>query len=344
MASAAEAHYLCAILNAAKFTELARPLMSYGKDERHFDKNIWQLPVPQYEPVNDLHARLSARGVELEAAVAALSLDTNRRHFAAVQRDVREFLACFDASKDVEELVEELLLTVRLTTTSLQVEFGSPPAAVEDGGLGGGSFQDGLDGAVEFVRVVGGEVAQGRPLQVGPEVFDRGEVGGVGGERFESQPGVVGADGADVGSFVAVPAVPGHDHPSAEVAEQVAEEVGDGRPGEGAVDKGAEVEAESAASGRAGEGGDDRHLLPVPAADEEAGRSAAGRQGAADQGGEHHAAFVDEDNGGPLAARPFCRRGQSCVRHRSMAARSASRATRCSFCGVMPRSASQPLR
>jgi hypothetical protein len=45
-AAAAEAHYLCAILNAATFTELVRPFMSYGKDERHFDKHIWQLPIP----------------------------------------------------------------------------------------------------------------------------------------------------------------------------------------------------------------------------------------------------------------------------------------------------------
>jgi hypothetical protein len=30
----AEALYLCAILNSPLFTELARPFMSYGKDER----------------------------------------------------------------------------------------------------------------------------------------------------------------------------------------------------------------------------------------------------------------------------------------------------------------------
>ena len=51
-ASTAEALYLCAILNSPTFTELVRPFMSYGKDERHFDKHIWQLPIPLYDPTN----------------------------------------------------------------------------------------------------------------------------------------------------------------------------------------------------------------------------------------------------------------------------------------------------
>ncbi|AMV40459.1 N-6 DNA methylase [Planctomyces sp. SH-PL62] len=107
-ASTAEAQYLCAILNSASLTELVRPFMSYGKDERHFDKHIWQVPVPLYDPTVDLHARLSARGAELEAAVGALEIDPGR-HFAAVRRDVRAFIAESEAGRDVEALVEELL-------------------------------------------------------------------------------------------------------------------------------------------------------------------------------------------------------------------------------------------
>ncbi|MBX9581467.1 MAG: N-6 DNA methylase [Gemmataceae bacterium] len=106
--STAEAQYLCAVLNAAAFTELARPYMSYGKDERHFDKHIWQLPVPLYDPANDLHARLSHRGAELETLVAGLDLPAGL-HFAAVRRRVREHMAETEAGRDVEELVEELL-------------------------------------------------------------------------------------------------------------------------------------------------------------------------------------------------------------------------------------------
>ena len=107
-ASTAEAHYLCAVSNSAVFTELVRPFMSYGKDERDFHKHIWQLPVPLYDPRDDLHARLSARGAELEAAVGTLNLRPGV-HFAAVRRDVRQFIAESEAGRDVEALVAELL-------------------------------------------------------------------------------------------------------------------------------------------------------------------------------------------------------------------------------------------
>jgi hypothetical protein len=107
-ASTAEARCLCAILNSASITELVRPLMSYGKDERDFDKHIWQLPIPLYDPTDDLHARLSARGAELEAAIGKLDLEP-RRHFAAVRRDIRALIAESEAGWDVEALVEELL-------------------------------------------------------------------------------------------------------------------------------------------------------------------------------------------------------------------------------------------
>jgi hypothetical protein len=107
-ASTAEAHYLCAILNSATITELARPFMSYGKDERHFDKNIWQVPIPLYDKTDDLHVRLSARGAELEAAIGKLEIEPGR-HFAALRRDIRQFIAESEAGRDVEELVQELL-------------------------------------------------------------------------------------------------------------------------------------------------------------------------------------------------------------------------------------------
>ncbi len=106
--SPAEALYLCAILNTATFTELVRPFMSYGKDERDFAKHIWQIPVPLYDQANDLHVRLSARGAELEAAVGQLDLGP-ARHFSAVRRTVREFIAQSEAGQDAESLVQELL-------------------------------------------------------------------------------------------------------------------------------------------------------------------------------------------------------------------------------------------
>ena len=82
--------------------------MSYGKDERHFHKHIWQIPVPLYDPSDDLHSHLSARGAELEAAIGQLEIDPTR-FFSAVRRDIRGFIAESEAGRDVEALVEELL-------------------------------------------------------------------------------------------------------------------------------------------------------------------------------------------------------------------------------------------
>jgi SAM-dependent methyltransferase len=107
-ASTAEALYLCAILNSVTITQLVRPFMSYGKDERDFDKHIWQLPIPLYDPTDDLHGRLSARGAELEAAIGKLELVPGR-HFTAIRGDIRGFIAESEAGRDVETLVEELL-------------------------------------------------------------------------------------------------------------------------------------------------------------------------------------------------------------------------------------------
>lgn len=64
--------------------------------------------MPLYDPSDDLHSRLSARGAELEEAIANLELRQGV-HFAAVRRDIRKFIAESEAGRDVEDLVEELL-------------------------------------------------------------------------------------------------------------------------------------------------------------------------------------------------------------------------------------------
>ena len=136
-------------------------------------------------------------------------------------------------------------------------------------------------------------------------MFHRVQLRSIGGKRFDLEAGIGFEYGADVGTAMAGPAVPDQDDAAADVMEQMPQEVRDGRSLERAVDDRAEVEAEFAAERRQREGGDDRHLLAVSAADEEFGRLAFGREGAADERPEHHAAFVDENNGGPLAFRPF---------------------------------------
>lgn len=104
----AEAHYLCAILNAAATTELVRPLMSYGKDERDIHKAIWRLPIPMFDPTDDGHAELASLGRRAEEEVAALQID-GERHFAASRRAIRQHLAVSGTGQRIEAIVEELL-------------------------------------------------------------------------------------------------------------------------------------------------------------------------------------------------------------------------------------------
>ena len=104
----AEAHYLCAILNSAIATRLVRPHMSYGKDERHIDKFIWRLPIPDYDEDVSLHAKLATLGAQAEKLVGELPLDTEK-HFAASRRAVREALAASDVGTAIEKSVAKLL-------------------------------------------------------------------------------------------------------------------------------------------------------------------------------------------------------------------------------------------
>jgi len=107
-ASAAEAHYLCAILNAPVTTQRVRPLMSFGKDERHIDKYVWQLPIPLYDARIEVHARLAALGAEAEKFAALVPIDETK-HFAASRRMIRDALAASATGQEIEALVSELL-------------------------------------------------------------------------------------------------------------------------------------------------------------------------------------------------------------------------------------------
>ena len=90
-ASEREADYICALLNAPATTELTRPLMSYGKDERDIHKHVWELPLPLFDPNNTVHARVAQLGAALEKVVADFKIDESI-HFAATRRHIRELI------------------------------------------------------------------------------------------------------------------------------------------------------------------------------------------------------------------------------------------------------------
>lgn len=101
-----EADYLCALLNAATVTRMVRPLMAYGKDERHIDKHVWRLPVPLFDPENALHIRLVRAARRAEAEVAGREISGG---WVAARRELRGYLAGSAVGREIEGLVATLL-------------------------------------------------------------------------------------------------------------------------------------------------------------------------------------------------------------------------------------------
>lgn len=101
-----EADYLCALLNAATVTRMVRPLMAYGKDERHIDKHVWRLPVPLFDPANALHAGLVRAARRAEAEVAGREIAGG---WVAARREFRGYLAGSAVGREIEGLVATLL-------------------------------------------------------------------------------------------------------------------------------------------------------------------------------------------------------------------------------------------
>ncbi|EDQ34289.1 Type I restriction-modification system methyltransferase subunit [Hoeflea phototrophica DFL-43] len=108
METEAEADYLCAVMNAPVTTELVRPFMSYGKDERDIHKHVWEVPIPKYDPAIALHNRLSELGKRAEEIAAVFPIDPNL-HFAATRRHIRAHLEATSEGQEIDELVFELL-------------------------------------------------------------------------------------------------------------------------------------------------------------------------------------------------------------------------------------------
>lgn len=103
-----EGHYLCSILNSPLITDLVRPLMSYGKDERHIDKHIWKLPIPLFDENNPTHRRLSDLGQHCADLVESLGFDETG-NFVKLRRQVRAALAADPSAVEINEIVLDLL-------------------------------------------------------------------------------------------------------------------------------------------------------------------------------------------------------------------------------------------
>ena len=113
---AQEAHYLLAIINSNALYELVTPLMSKGQfGARDLQKQLWKMPIAEFEHGNALHSQISDAGrAAAQAAarkMAQLNQERQRLTVTIARREIRKWLRESSEGKAVEEAVHELLTT-----------------------------------------------------------------------------------------------------------------------------------------------------------------------------------------------------------------------------------------
>jgi SAM-dependent methyltransferase len=103
-----EADYISGILNAPVTTELTRPVMSYGKDERHIHKHVWELPIPMFDKSLSPHRRVAHLGASAEKLVESFKVDESL-HFAATRRHIRDSIMATPEGRELNDIVGELI-------------------------------------------------------------------------------------------------------------------------------------------------------------------------------------------------------------------------------------------
>ena len=109
-----EANYILAVINSRALYEMAMPLMSKGQfGARDLHKQLWKLPIPEFDTGTPLHVAVSEAG-EAAAAGTAKQLERLRQERDRVtvtiaRRELRKWLRESDEGQAVEEAVGELL-------------------------------------------------------------------------------------------------------------------------------------------------------------------------------------------------------------------------------------------
>jgi hypothetical protein len=107
--STAEAAYLVAVLNSAAVLAKIIDLQPHGEaTPRHLDSLVWTLPIPEYDGSDALHRDLAVAAARA-AAVAAKVEFTERQHFVAKRRAIRDALAADGVAAEIEAMVDALL-------------------------------------------------------------------------------------------------------------------------------------------------------------------------------------------------------------------------------------------
>jgi hypothetical protein len=108
-ASGDEARYLAAILNSETARERIAQYQSRGQwGARHFDKVMFNLPLPRFDPADRLHGALADAAAEAERIAAAVELPEGVQ-FQRARRLVRTALAEVGVSRRIDAFVARLL-------------------------------------------------------------------------------------------------------------------------------------------------------------------------------------------------------------------------------------------
>ena len=110
-----EASYLLAIINSEALYEGVQPLMPKGQfGARHVQKHLWKLPIPEFDPSQELHVTIAEAGataaVAAENKLAELREERgDRLTVTIVRRELRKWVRNSTEGRNVEAAVAMLL-------------------------------------------------------------------------------------------------------------------------------------------------------------------------------------------------------------------------------------------
>ena len=112
--SVQEVNYVVCIINSQALGEAATPFMPKGQfGARDLHKHLWKLPIPEFDPAEELHVAISQAG-EVAAAgagrqLAQLRQERSRVTVTIARRELRKWLRESPEGRTVEEVVGRLL-------------------------------------------------------------------------------------------------------------------------------------------------------------------------------------------------------------------------------------------
>ena len=113
-----EANYLTAVINSEYLEDNLRPLMPKGQfGARHVQKHLWRLPIPEFDPDDDLHIEIAQAGADAAVGAETVWREIEAERVGAgksvsvtvARREIRAWLAESAEGRRVEELVGRLL-------------------------------------------------------------------------------------------------------------------------------------------------------------------------------------------------------------------------------------------